>query len=70
LWRIKEDEDDDDETENEDGAEDLTASNDAFVDHLLEQVSSLRVKVSSFNDHLSLFLPTHQSFHEYFIDVV
>ncbi|KAA1119213.1 hypothetical protein PGT21_018125 [Puccinia graminis f. sp. tritici] len=42
---ILEDEDDDDETENEDGAEDLTASNDAFVDHLLEQVSSLRVKL-------------------------
>ncbi|OAV94572.1 hypothetical protein PTTG_26928 [Puccinia triticina 1-1 BBBD Race 1] len=43
---ILEDEDDDDDVENEDGAGDLTDdSNDAFVDHLLEQVSSLRVKL-------------------------
>ncbi|POW14338.1 hypothetical protein PSTT_03071, partial [Puccinia striiformis] len=40
-----EDEDDEDEFENEDGDEDSTDNNDAFVDHLLEQVSSLRVKL-------------------------
>ncbi|KAH9442699.1 hypothetical protein Pst134EA_031668, partial [Puccinia striiformis f. sp. tritici] len=39
------DEDDEDEFENEDGDEDSTDNNDAFVDHLLEQVSSLRVKL-------------------------
>jgi hypothetical protein len=43
---LKEDEDEDEEAENEDGAEDLEDSNDAFVDHLLDQVSALRVKVS------------------------
>ncbi|KAI9609500.1 hypothetical protein H4Q26_007457 [Puccinia striiformis f. sp. tritici PST-130] len=42
---ILEDEDDEDEFENEDGDEDSTDNNDAFVDHLLEQVSSLRVKL-------------------------
>ncbi|KAI7958370.1 hypothetical protein MJO29_006587 [Puccinia striiformis f. sp. tritici] len=42
---ILEDEDNDEEFENEDGDEDSTDNNDAFVDHLLEQVSSLRVKL-------------------------
>ncbi|PLW58455.1 hypothetical protein PCANC_00458 [Puccinia coronata f. sp. avenae] len=42
---ILEDEDEDEEAENEDGAEDLEDSNDAFVDHLLDQVSALRVKL-------------------------
>ncbi|POW05284.1 hypothetical protein PSHT_10877 [Puccinia striiformis] len=40
-----EDEDNDEEFENKDGDEDSTDNNDAFVDHLLEQVSSLRVKL-------------------------
>jgi len=42
---IVEDEEEDEEIENEDEAEDLTDSNDAFVDHLLDQVSALRVKL-------------------------